>query len=405
MRDSTLSIPSRRRGRFALIESPFRPFFLVGAAWAALAMAAWLAVWRAGIDWPSAMAPRAWHAHEMLFGYVSGVAAGFLLTAVPKWTGRPALTGLPLILVLGLWVAGRLALAVPSAVGTAASAAIDLAFLPAVGAIALADIVAARRWRDWPVLVAVGILLLGNVVFHLDAAGCRPTDLGVRIGLAGTVIMMVVVGGRAVPGYTRMLLLQRDLIGGSAGPLPRPFSRVDLLSIGAAAAALAAWIVHPLSPITGALLLVAGAAHLVRGARWAFRRTLDNRILLILHLGYGFIAVGFLLAGAASCWPAIAPADAGVHAWATGAIGLMTLGVMSHLVLRHDEGRLVVSATTELMCAAAASAAAVRVCAAIVADEMLTLTAGALWIAAFACFAAEHGLRLIRARRSLKDQA
>ena len=235
MRDKILSIPSGRRGRFALIESPFRPFFLASAAWAALTMAAWLAVWRAGIDWPSAMAPRAWHAHEMLFGYVSGVVAGFLLTAVPKWTGRAALDGPPLIAVLGLWVAGRLALAVPCAVGTVTGAAIDLAFLPTVGAIALADIAAARRWRDWPVLVAVAVLLLGNVVFHLDAAAGRPADLGVRIGLSGTVIMMIVVGGRAVPGYTRTLLLQRDLIGGTAGPLPRPFSRVDLLSIGAAA--------------------------------------------------------------------------------------------------------------------------------------------------------------------------
>jgi uncharacterized protein involved in response to NO len=394
---------SGRRPALALLKEPFRPFFLAGAVWAVVAMAIWLALAHGAIGLPPAMSPRDWHAHEMLYGYVSGVAGGFLLTTVPKWTGRVPLSGWPLFLMLCLWVAGRLALAIPSVTGRSAAAVIDLAFLPAVGAVALADVIATRTWRDLRVLAPVGVLLAGDVVFHLAAARGDAVDVAIRIGIAGTIALIVVVGGRAVPGYTRMLLLQRDLLRGESGRLPHPFSRLDAASIALAVAALAAWIARPGSGLTGALMLAAAAAHVARSARWVPRRAIENRVILMLHLGYGFVPVGFALLGLAALWPAGVPIDAGVHAWTAGAIGVMTLAVMIHLTLRHCEGRIVVSRATELIGGAATLAAVCRILAAIVAGDVLRPMSAGLWIAAFALFACAHGPRLARTRGSPKN--
>ncbi len=352
---------------------------------------------------PMAMSPSVWHAHEMLYGYVSGVVAGFLLTAVPKWTGRAALAGPPLLGVFCLWVAARLASAVSAISGLLIGAALDVAFLLALCAVTLNDVIATRTWRDLRVLSTVGILVAGEIVFHVAAAARDTADLGIKIGVAGTITMIIVVGGRAVPGYTRTLLLQRDLLQGNAGPLPRPFSRVDAASIALGIVALAAWVLRPISDLTGTLLLMAGATHVMRGLRWAPHRVMDDRVILTPHLGYGFVAAGFMLAGLASLWPETVAADAGIHAWTTGAIGLMTLGVMSHLTLRHSEGRLVGSLAAETMCGAAILASVLRILAAILSSAVLMQISGALWIVAFGCFAHAHGPRLIRSRGSLKN--
>jgi uncharacterized protein involved in response to NO len=394
--------PSRVAG-LALLRDPFRPFFLASAIWAAFALVLLLLMRHGTVGLPSALAPGDWHTHEMLFGYVSGVVGGFLLTAVPKWTGRAPLTGAPLLVLVGVWIAGRLALASSAIIGLPISASIDAAFLPAVCVIVLVDIVVTRTWRDLRVLAPAGVLAFGNVIFHVAPATGGAAGFGVSIGLAATILMIVVLGGRIVPGYTRTLLARRDLLRGTAGRLPRPYSRFDDIAILLAISALAAWIGRPASPITAALLLASAAVQLVRCLRWAGDRVRDNRVVLILHLGYGFVALGFALAGLAALRPATIPPSAAVHAWTAGAIGVMTLGVMTHLTLRHTEGRLAVSRATEIACGAAVLAAAGRVIAPIVASDALMLCSGILWVAAFAGFALAHGPRLSRPRRPLKD--
>ncbi len=395
---------ANRHGRSGLFASPFRPFFLAGAIWAALVIAVSL-IFPGTAGLPTAMAPANWHAHEMLYGYVSAIVGGFLLTAVPNWTGRPPLARPALIALFVLWIAGRLALAASSFRGWPISAAIDLAFLPSVAAVGLCDVIATRTWRDLVVFAAVGVLLAGNLVFTAEAAHGAAVGLGVRIGLSATIFMIIVIGGRAVPGYTRAFLLERDLVAATHGKLPRPFSRFDLISILLAAAALATWTARPFSALTGALLLAAGAAHLARCLRWAGARVAHNRVMLLLHLAYGFVAVGFAVTGLASLWPAAVPQDAGIHAWSAGAIGLMTLAVMTHLLLRHAEGRIAVSPGMEVVCAAATLAAALRPVAAIVSSEGLMRLSGTLWITAFVGFALVQGPRLTRAPHSLKDFA
>ncbi len=364
-----------------------------------------LLVWCGAIGLPSALAPGDWHAHELLFGYVSGVVGGFLLSAVPSWTGRAPLSGAPLLGLVGLWIAGRLALAASSIIGLPVVAPIDVAFLPSVCVITLIDIVATRTWRDLRVLAAAGVLVLGDIVFHVECAQGGAADLGVRIGLSGTILMIIVLGGRIVPGYTRTLLAQRDLVQGIARRLPQPFSRFDAMSILLAIGALTAWTARPMAQITGTVLLATGAVHLVRCLRWAGDRVRDNRIVLILHLGYGFVSLGFALAGIAALWPATIPPSSGIHAWTAGAIGLMTLGVMTHLTLRRCEGRIAASRATEVACGAAVIAALVRVIAPILASDMLMIASGVLWIAAFAGFALDQGPRLSRPYRPLKDMS
>src|SRR5215831_8550496 len=126
----------------AIFSYGFRPFFFGGALWAALAVALWLPQYFGEIALPIAIAPLDWHIHEMLYGYVAAVIAGFLLAAVPNWTGRLPICGLPLAALASLWLAGRVAMLISAKTGYAVAAAIDAAFLITLAVVALREIVA-----------------------------------------------------------------------------------------------------------------------------------------------------------------------------------------------------------------------------------------------------------------------
>src|SRR5579863_1480323 len=145
----------RRQDVPALLSAGFRPFFLGAAVWGAIAIPLWLAVFAGARGLPSALPPLAWHAHEMVFGYGAAVVAGFMLTAIPNWTGRMPLQGVPLALLLALWLAGRFAVMFSAALGPQSVAALDLAY-PAVFATVIArEIIAGGNWRNLPMLAAL----------------------------------------------------------------------------------------------------------------------------------------------------------------------------------------------------------------------------------------------------------
>jgi uncharacterized protein involved in response to NO len=162
----------------AVLTQGFRPFFLLGAAWAAAAVIVWTGMLGAGADLPSAFAPLAWHAHEMLYGFVAAVVAGFLLTAIPNWTGRMPLQGAPLLLLVLLWIAGRLAMATSAWIGGVAATVVDLGFLAALFLVVLREIVAGRNWRNLPMASAVLALLAGNGLAHGGAMGWTMASVG-----------------------------------------------------------------------------------------------------------------------------------------------------------------------------------------------------------------------------------
>ena len=195
-----------RRPRYtgpALFSYGFRPFFIGGAAWSVVCVLVWLLQFMGELALRSAYPPLDWHIHEMLYGYVAAIIGGFLLTAIPNWTGRLPISGAPLMALATLWLAGRIAILFSFYLGIAVTAVVDVAYLATLAAIAAREIVAGRNWRNLRVLVLVGILIDGNIVFHAEVYLYGGADYGIRIAIAAVVLLISLVGGRIVPSFTR----------------------------------------------------------------------------------------------------------------------------------------------------------------------------------------------------------
>jgi uncharacterized protein involved in response to NO len=374
----------------ALFSYGFRPFFLGGAMWSALAVVLWIPQYRGDLSLWTGFAPLDWHVHEMLFGYVAAVVAGFLLTAIPNWTGRMPICGAPLAALWGLWLAGRVAVLFSAQIGLPAAALVDVSFLAALAAAAAREIIAGRQWRNLRVLAIIGVLIAGNIVFHLEIMWSGSADYGTRLGIAAAVLLITLIGGRIVPSFTRNWLARNR-----GGRLPAPFSGYDAVTLATSALSLALWIALPASNVAGVALVAAALLQAVRLARWAGDRTLADRLVLVLHLAYGFVPIGFALIGASILSEAV-PRGAGLHAWTAGAIGLMTLAVMTRASLGHTGQALVASAGTQAIYALAGGAALMRIAATFAGSITLTYLASLAWVAAFAGFAILYGPLLAR---------
>jgi uncharacterized protein involved in response to NO len=221
----------------ALLSYGFRPFFLFGSLYAGLAILAWLPMFHGKLEVSTAFAPRDWHIHEMLYGYLSAVITGFLLTSVPNWTGRMPLQGRPLLVLVLTWAVGRLAVTTSAWIGWEAAAVADNAFLLLVAAVMGREIIKGRNWRNLKVLIALGVLTVGNIVFHVEAHVLGAAEYGVRVGIAATMMLIMLIGGRIVPSFTRNWLAREN-----PGRLPAPFGPFDIISMIAAGTALVAWI-------------------------------------------------------------------------------------------------------------------------------------------------------------------
>ena len=379
----------------ALFSYGFRPFFLFGSVYAGVAGLAWLPGFTGELTLPSAFAPRDWHVHEMLYGYVPAVVTGFLLTAIPNWTGRLPLQGVPLIVLVTAWFAGRIAVTLSAAIGWFPAALIDAGFLVLVAAAAAREIIAGRNWRNLKVVSLIVLLSTGNICFHLEAHLTGAADYSIRLGFAIVVMLITLIGGRIVPSFTRNWLVREN-----PGRLPVSFNHFDAIVVAASAATLALWIITPRSLGTGIALIVAGALQAVRLTRWAGDRTARERLVLILHLGYAFVPLGFLLLGAASL--DLVPAAAGIHAWAVGAVGTMTLAVMTRATLGHTGQALVASPGTQALYLAVVLAAVTRITAVVAPAYSIPLlvAAAVLWTFAFLGFGVAYGQTLAKIRRT-----
>ena len=390
----------RAHDGWPLLASGFRPFFLFGSIYAGLAILVWLPVFYGELTLTSAFAPRDWHVHEMLYGYLPAVITGFLFTAIPNWTGRLPIQGTPLLTLVIVWIAGRLSVTFSAETGWLAAMLVDASFLSLVAAAAAREILAGRNWRNLNVVILVLLLLAGNVAFHLEAHFHGAADAGIRIGIAVIVMLIGMIGGRIVPSFTRNWLVREN-----PGRLPAPFGRFDMIVVAVSALALIAWVADAASQYTGAALALAGLLHLVRLGRWAGDRTWRERLVLILHVGYAFVPLGFLL-NAASAF-GLVPTGAGVHAWMVGAAGTMTLAVMSRATLGHTGQQLTASPAIQAIYAAVIVAALSRICAVIElthSDPLLYLAAFA-WAAAFFGFAVSFGPLLVGWRSRAKRKA
>ena len=380
----------------ALFSYGFRPFFLGAGLWAAAAMAGWIAMLSGQLTLPMTFDPVSWHAHELLFGYLGAVMAGFLLTAVPNWTGRLPIVGWPLAGLFALWVAGRIAIIGSRHLPPLGVAIADLALPMALAAALLREIIAGRNWRNLGVLGLLAVFALGNALFHHDAArgGFAAEGPGFRLGLAAAIMLIALVGGRIVPSFTRNWLIRNN-----PGRLPAPpVQVVDKLALLALAMALLAWMAAPGALLTAIGLALAGGLHLVRLARWAGDRTVREPLLWVLHLGYAFVPLGALALAAARITPALATNAAAQHLWMAGAIGLMTLAVMTRATRGHSKRELSAGPGTAALYLALLTAVAARVASGPwpAAGLQLHMLAGAAWIVAFGGFTLLYGPMLWR---------
>ncbi len=380
----------------ALLTYGFRPFFLGAALWALVAMLIWVPVVTGALYLPSAFDPVTWHAHEFLFGYLGAVIAGFLLTAVPNWTGRLPIVGGRLGLLALVWIAGRIAIAFSARIPAVAVAAVDLAF-PLLLALAIGrEIVAGKNWRNLAVLFMLGAFTAGNAAFHYSAisGGFAAQSAGLRLGLGAAVLMIGVIGGRIIPSFTRNWLAKR---GPGALPAP-PMQRFDKVALGSLALGLLVWTALPDHPATGILLLLAGALHAARLARWAGHRTLAEPLVAVLHAGYACLPLGAFALGAEALWPDTFGMAAAQHLWMAGATGLMSLAVMTRATLGHTGQTLTAGRGTVTIYLALGLSVLARVAAGAMPGVYTPLIwiAATGWITAYAGFALLYGPLLIQ---------
>jgi uncharacterized protein involved in response to NO len=369
----------------------FRPFFLLAAMTAALLLLLWILELEGLLSLGGPYGVVGWHAHEMIFGYTVAVIAGFLLTAVRNWTRLPTASGLRLAALVGLWLAGRLVMLGAAVLPAIVVVMVDIAFLPLLAVSLIPSLWRAQAWRNLLLIGLLAVLALANLEVHLAALDMMAgsAQFGQRLGLAAIVMMMVVVGGRVMPAFTRNALPQLDV---------RSWVWVDRLAIVLTLGYLASVLLPFGARVSGVVALAAGAAIGVRMMPWRSFGTRAAPILWVLHLGYAWIAVGLVLSGVAMLNPGI-PASAGTHALAVGAVGTLTLGMMSRVALGHTGRALVVRSPIVWAYGLVTLAAAVRVVAAFFpAQFMLLIIAGLAWAIAFTTFAAIYWPILVRPR-------
>lgn len=383
------------------LEYGFRPFFLAAGLQAALAMAAWIGwIFLLRIDFlpdelSIAVPVHVWHAHEMIFGFGLAVVAGFFLTAVPNWTGRQPVRGPTLGILFGLWLVARLASWGSAYLPPLAVALPELAFIAMLAAlvgIALLKGWSKRNFLFLPVLVAI---FAAALMYHLGYA--YPAHI---LGLDTLLITIAVIGGRVVPAFTTNALRREGVT-----PLPRAANRRDAAAIVAIVVMTILDQAAPGSLLVGWTTLLAGLLVAARMIGWRSTKVLASPILWVLHLAYGWLALGLLVKGIALTTGAMNEI-ASIHALTIGAVGSMTLAMMSRAALGHTGRDLRVSRPIVLSYILVSLAAVIRIAgAAIPVDiyEESVLLSGAVWIGAFAIFAFTYWPILTRPRLRLAD--
>lgn len=389
---ATTAETMRRYSGPALFSFGFRPFFLFAALWAALAVPIWITSFTLGDGTIGANDGRTWHVHEMLFGYLGAVIAGFLLTAVPNWTGRLPVVGPGLVALFALWIAGRLAGFAPASLAVPA-AIVDSAFLIVFAAFVWREVLAAKNRRNLPVCLMVTVLAAANVAFHLRGEWPGIGPLADRAAVAVIVGLIALIGGRVTPSFTQNWTLARGITA-----RPAAFGGFDKVTLAVTGLALAAWVVTPFNAVVGGVLVAAGLLNAIRLWRWRGWLARREPLVWILHAGYAWVAIGLTLLGLAALTPAAVPLSAGIHALTAGSMGVMTLAMMTRATRGHTGRPRVADRATTAVYVLALLAATVRVCAPFHAEwsPALLAVSAALWALAFTGFALAYGPMLLR---------
>jgi uncharacterized protein involved in response to NO len=376
-------------GGFALWNLGFRPFYLLAGLFAALSVPLWTARFAGWLGERVVFSESIWHAHEMIFGYAFAVVTGFLFTAVRNWTGRPTPTGPLLAAIAGLWLAARVFAFTP---WTPLAAAADIAFALAAALGIGVPLVASGNRRNY---FFIGVLLLlgaANLAFYLAEEELLQVDVGegVQVALDLILFVMTVMGGRVIPMFTANAV---------PGSKPTRHALLERIALGSILLMIAADLFSIPGSIVAVIAALAALAHAARLALWQPWLTLGRPILWILHASYGWIVIHLALRALASL--DLIPGSLATHALAVGAIGGMTLGMMTRTARGHT-GRALRAGGMEIACYALVQLAAVVRVLVPLAVPSLYFSAiglsGLLWFLAFALFTAAYWPILTQAR-------
>ena len=383
---------------WTILSIAFRPFFLLSALFGIVGLLLWLSVLH-GFGWaPAAADPVAWHAHEMLFGFAGAAIAGFLLTAVATWTGRPPVAGPVLGALVVAWIAGRCAMALGPVLPDPAVAGADLAFPVFLAAIALREIVGGGSRRNFGIAAVLAAFAALDGVFHLGRSGLWPGAERVALSLTayGLLVLITVVGDRIIPSFTgNWLKLRGDPV------LPRSRPWVEALLVPFVILAGIADSLGLPAIVVAVLSLATAALHALRLSGWRGHCTSAEPLVAILHVAYAWLPIGYLLLGLAALGLPL-PRSAALHALTMGGIGTMILAVTTRVALGHTGRRLEAAPLTVVAYVVLNAAVLVRILSPLLAGSYLAFIdiAAAGWIAAFGLFLAVYWPILTRPRSS-----
>jgi uncharacterized protein involved in response to NO len=377
---------------FALFALGFRPFFLLAGIAAVAMLAVWVGLYRGDVALGNYYGTVVWHSHEMLFGYAAAVVAGFLLTAVRNWTGVDTITRIPLAILAGIWVLGRVLPFLSEVLPGAVIAVVDLLFIPALVVAIAHPIIKAKMWNNLffvPLLLAYAA---GNALLHAQLLGLTENTLNAAntLGIAMIILLLAIMGGRVIGFF-----IERGLGGVQvkSWPLVEKLCIISILFYFSLELMLSSGVVLAVTALLTAVI------HTIRLVGWYHKGVWSISLLWVLYLGYAWIAVGFLLKALAALGY-ISPFLA-LHAFTAGAIGVMTLGMMARVSLGHSGREMRAVKGISLAFALVNLAAIVRVLLPMVMPDhyvALISASGVIWVVAFLLFAFVYTPILIRPR-------
>jgi uncharacterized protein involved in response to NO len=381
--------------RAPLWRSAFRPFYLLGIAYGVLFMLAWLASYAGPQPDPaSAMPLRFWHGHEIVFGFAAAIITGIVLTALPSWAGTEEIKGGPLALLVALWLAGRIAMWLAPWLPPALAAVADCALFPAMAALLAPQLLRAKNRLYLLLLPVLAGLAAANIAFHLHAFA-----FGLHLAVYSIMLLYVLKGGVLTPVFTSNALREKK-----RGDAIAPCVALDVL----AAASVAVLAGVDLAALPTSWIGIAAAAacviHALRLARWRGWLVTDVPLLFAMHLGYAWLVVALGLKAAAQ-FGGVVPQTAWLHAFTVGALGMMMMGLMTRVVLRHTGRPLALPPAIVAAFALMFAAALLRVSASLFAlGNGIVMASSALWIAPFVVYLARFGLMLVRPSLPAQNQ-
>ena len=370
--------------RFVIFAYGFRPFFLLAGLHAAGSIAAWIWLLPRGATPISSLPAQLWHGHEMIFGFIAAAITGFMLTAVPNWTGERGFAGRPLVVLTIIWLSGRVAFSIGDAVPFGVLVITELAFIPGVIMLLTPSLMRSSN-RNWPLLLVLFAFWCGDAVFAWAVSSAQIDLAGnaLRGSLNVVLILITIIGGRIIPAFTGNALRARGAI-----VTMRSSRSLELAVIALTAGYVVSDIAEPFGKVTGGIAAAAALAHFLRLSRWHGLRSWREPIVWILHAGYAWLPIGlalkavFVLAGAswAAHWQ---------HALGAGAAATMIMAVMTRASLGHTGRPFRVSRLIVVAYAMLVVSVFLRVFGASVLHLQYASTitiAGALWILAFGLY-------------------